>query len=345
MPPPNPDPKKTTMQPCNQHIFDPWNTSSTGHQSAENPYSRTTEWRDTRREKLARQFRSNQPSARGDVGGTHTLGKEDEREGEERGEWKWMSAQEATRNDLGVTDIRRYMGVSKAQPQPQPSSKLESQSDQQRQPTLKEKLALEPAGPPTISPLHNIFKPTDEGARHADFSSEKERKGIFTSLTFYINGSTYPTISDHKLKRLLADEGGNISLYLARKSVTHVILGAAAAAAAGANGVGRKTGGLLSAGKMQKEVLSKTSGYGKGVKYVNVEWVIESIKAGKKLAEARFSPSSTVMSSSSSARGNGLDKYKTTATGGGGVGVPVGQKSVYDMFNKSSTTRDNEDIG
>lgn len=73
--------------------------------------------------------------------------------------------------------------------------------------------------------------------------------------------------------------------------------------------------------------------------------VIESIKAGKKLAEARFSPSSTVMSSSSSARGNGLDKYKTTATGGGGVGVPVGQKSVYDMFNKSSTTRDNEDIG
>ncbi|KUL90041.1 hypothetical protein ZTR_02820 [Talaromyces verruculosus] len=271
MSPPNPDPKKTTIQPRNQHIFDPWNTSSTGHQRAENPYSRTTEWRDTRREKLARQFRSNQASARSDVRGTHTLGKEDERGGEEKGEWKWMSAQEATRNQLGVADIRRYMGVSKAQPQP--SSKPESQSDQQRQPTLKEKFAFEPGEPPTIPPSHNISKPTDEGDRHADFSSKKERKGIFTSLTFYINGSTYPTISDHKLKRLLADEGGNISLYLARKSVTHVILGASAAGG-GANGVGRKTGGLLSAGKMQKEVLSKTSGFGKGVKYVNVEWCV-----------------------------------------------------------------------
>ena len=73
--------------------------------------------------------------------------------------------------------------------------------------------------------------------------------------------------------------------------------------------------------------------------------VIESIKAGKKLPEARFSLPSTVMSSSSSVRRNGLDKYKTTTTGGGGVGVPVGQKSVYDMFNKFSTTRNNEDIG
>lgn len=62
------------------------------------------------------------------------------------------------------------------------------------------------------------------------------------------------------------------------------------------------------------------------------------------MPEARFSPYSTVVSFSSSARGNGLDKYKTTTTTGG-VGVPVGQKSVYDIFNKSSTTRNNEDIG
>lgn len=72
--------------------------------------------------------------------------------------------------------------------------------------------------------------------------------------------------------------------------------------------------------------------------------VIESIKAGKKLPEARFSCSSRVTSSSSSVRRNGLDKYKTNNPEGG-VGVPFGQKSVYDMFNKSSTTRTNEDIG
>lgn len=69
----------------------------------------------------------------------------------------------------------------------------------------------------------------------------------------------------------------------------------------------------------------------------HIDRVIESIKAGKKLPEARFSCSSSV-------RRNGLDKYKTNNPEGG-VGVPVGQKSVYDMFNKSSTTRTNEDIG
>lgn len=60
--------------------------------------------------------------------------------------------------------------------------------------------------------------------------------------------------------------------------------------------------------------------------------VIESIKAGQKLSEARFAPSpGGIISSSSSNRGR--------------VGVPVGQKSVYDMFTKSTATRNNEDIG
>jgi hypothetical protein len=237
---------------------------------------------------------------------------------------------------------------------------------------MKEKLTFESADGTTIPlPATNPPPSSTSETRHKD--SVGKRKGIFTHLTFYINGSTYPTISDHKLKRLLADEGGNISLYLARKSVTHVILGAATAITSSG---GRKSGGLLSAGKMQKEVLSKTSGFGKGVKYINVEWcgfpsfllvfagekkkvgllmvsvggcrVIESIKAGKKLPEARFSPSSSVISSSSlNVRGGGLNRYKTTGNGGG-VGVPVGQKSVYEMFNKSTistTNRSNEDIG
>lgn len=325
---------------------------------------------------MARQFRSDRDEvpSRDSLGGGGSYIAGNERR--EEGEWKWMSAQEATRNELGVADIRRYMGCvlkvqqpSQLQSQQKQESESESESGQQRQPTMKEKLTFESADATTIPlPATNPPSSTSE-TRHKD--SVGKGKGIFTHLTFYINGSTYPTISDHKLKHLLADEGGNISLYLARKSVTHVILGAATATTSSG---GRKSGGLLSAGKMQNEVLSKTSGFGKGIKYVNVEWcgfpfpssfcgkkkvgllmvlvggcrVIESIKAGKKLPEARFSPSSSVISSSSSnTRGDGLDRYKTTGNGGG-VGVPVGQKSVYDMFNKSTistTTRSNEDIG
>ncbi|KAF4958657.1 hypothetical protein F66182_18308, partial [Fusarium sp. NRRL 66182] len=228
---PSSNKKSPHSQPRNQHIFDPWNTSSTGHQRAENPYSRTTEWRDTRREKLARQFRSDHhtaPSSRDNLTGRGEGSYTNEPEaggGGEEGEWIWMSAQEATRNELGVADIRRYMGVSKPHPQPQQGQhgllkpEPQAQSEQQCQPAMKEKLAFEPATSPSLS---EISRPTEKG-----------RKGIFASLTFYINGSTYPTISDHKLKRLVAEEGGNISLYLARKSVTHVILGAAASSSQG----------------------------------------------------------------------------------------------------------------
>ncbi|KAF7170550.1 hypothetical protein CNMCM5623_002957 [Aspergillus felis] len=42
--------------PTNHDFFDPWNSSATGHQRAENPYSNTTSWRETRRAKLAIQF-------------------------------------------------------------------------------------------------------------------------------------------------------------------------------------------------------------------------------------------------------------------------------------------------
>ncbi|EED21822.1 conserved hypothetical protein [Talaromyces stipitatus ATCC 10500] len=304
----NPPAKRseTNPKPKNKHIFDPWNSSSTGHQRAENPYSRTTDWRDTRRDKLARQFRfasnnGDDGSLMRDGGGSYmTETKADGGGGGGEGEWKWMSAQEAKRNELRVRDIRRYMGgISKPPLQPLMTTTTTT--------TTKEKLILEP----------DESDPKNRKVR--------EEKGIFTHLTFYINGSTYPTISDHKLKHLLAEEGGNISLYLARKSVTHVILGSSATSNMSSAGTaGRKTGRLLASSKLQKEIVAKTSGFGRGVKYVNVEWVIESIKAGKKLPEARFSPSTF---SSMSRLGNFTR-----------VGVPAGQKSVYDTFNRSTTT-------
>ena len=91
---------------------------------------------------------------------------------------------------------------------------------------------------------------------------QKDRK-IFQHLCVYINGSTAPTVSDHKLKFLLADNGAKVSIALGRRSVTHVILGTP-------NALGGSGGGLA-AGKIQKEI--KRVG-GCGVKYVGVEWYV-----------------------------------------------------------------------
>lgn len=85
---------------------------------------------------------------------------------------------------------------------------------------------------------------------------------IFRDLCIYINGSTAPMVSDHKLKQLLSQHGARISIALGRRSVTHVLLGAPNGAKGGA-------GGGLAAGKIQKEI-KRVGGY--GVKYVGVDW-------------------------------------------------------------------------
>lgn len=101
---------------------------------------------------------------------------------------------------------------------------------------------------------------------------------IFAGLTFYINGSTAPHISDHKLKHLLSLHGGNLSIALGRKSVTHVIIGKP-----GSQGQG--CGGGLAGTKIQKEIARQR---GKAIHFVTAEWVVQSAKAGKRLAESRF---------------------------------------------------------
>jgi hypothetical protein len=93
---------------------------------------------------------------------------------------------------------------------------------------------------------------------------------IFSGLNIYLNGSTLPHISDHKLKRLLAQHGANISIALGRRTVTHVIL---------------SDKGRLAAGKIQKEV---TKIGGKGVKFVGVRWVLDSIEKGRRQPESQY---------------------------------------------------------
>ena len=86
-------------------------------------------------------------------------------------------------------------------------------------------------------------------------------KPIFAGLCFYINGSTAPLVSDHKLKHMLAAHGASHSIALGRRSVTHVILGTVSG-----NG---GAGGGLAATKIQKEI-SRTGG--KAVKFITAEW-------------------------------------------------------------------------
>ncbi|PHH66937.1 hypothetical protein CDD81_5289 [Ophiocordyceps australis] len=101
---------------------------------------------------------------------------------------------------------------------------------------------------------------------------------ILAGVVVHINGSTNPQISLHRLRLLLAHHGALSALHLARRRVTHVILGQPATPRAGA-------GGGLAAAKLQREIRRSS---GCAVKYVGVEWILESIKAGKRLPEARF---------------------------------------------------------
>jgi hypothetical protein len=123
----------------------------------------------------------------------------------------------------------------------------------------------------------------------------KPGKPIFRNLCIYVNGSTAPLISDHKLKHLLAKHGATLSLSLGRRIFTHVIVGKTVS-----NG---GAGGGLAGSKIQKEI---TRVRGKSIKFVTAEWAVESIKAGRRLNEAQFLNTRLV--------------------------APSGQKSVLGMF-------------
>ena len=108
-------------------------------------------------------------------------------------------------------------------------------------------------------------EPVEDLSHDKPQSESKQLPQIFSSLTVYINGTTMPLVSDHKLKHLLTTHGARLSIALRRRTVTHVILGKPNM------GVGNGAGGGLAGGKLEKEILRKR-GSGKGVRYVSVEW-------------------------------------------------------------------------
>ncbi|KAG8532569.1 uncharacterized protein KY384_002446 [Bacidia gigantensis] len=238
-------------------IFDPWNSSSTGHQRADNNLSGSTSWRQSRTLKLRNQF------AAGPGGGKRifdTVGAGSPNFGQdgrkENGSWEKgaKSLREPGWRDIGTM-------IAKGS---------EEESNDQKEERLRQS---------------QKFPETKLGVVDGEeiVGPKPQSKGIFYGLSFYINGSTAPMISDHKLKQLIAENGGKVSLGLARRSVSHVIVGRPNGRLGGA-------GGGLSGSKIEKEIQRVR---GCGVKFVAVEWFIESLKAGKRLPEHQFSGVST----------------------------------------------------
>ncbi|KAK8083319.1 hypothetical protein PG996_002100 [Apiospora saccharicola] len=260
--------------------FDPWNSSSSGHQRAENRLGASTGWRDSRNAKLHSQFRGDARRVSDAVGA---------------GARDWDPKLQAVvppelraRARCSVADMLAKPGTMQRS-----LSSFSSSSSTSLPSTASSKIGVDTAtGAPNKGGQSSTTKTTEERERPAEYTEkaddednqaspdQEEGPGrLFAGVVIYVNGSTHPQISDHKLKHALAKHGGRLSSHLGRKQVTHVILGRPI-------GGGGGSGGGLAGSKLQKEIQKVR---GAAVKFVGVEWILESIKAGKRLPEARFS--------------------------------------------------------
>ncbi|KAH0847025.1 BRCT domain-containing protein [Fonsecaea pedrosoi] len=294
-------PKQPPAPQPTRMFFDPFNSSSTGHQRAENRLSGSTSWRESRTYKLSHQFKD----ASGRGGDRHLadlVGAGSENFGldgrKANGDWEEGSQQGL--RETGWQDIRDLMGGCK--------KRLSERGGEDGEPGKKRLRAGQ--GQSHDGPRHqhrhkgetgescrsSIRRQQDKAALLADNrnnpntdhttttgtagadagSSSSQPPQIFRNLTIYLNGSSFPVVSDHKLKHLVAQHGGNASISLGRRTVTHVVLGTSAAG-----------GGGLAGGKIQKEVRLV---HGKGVKYVTAQWVVDSVARGVRQPESRYVP-------------------------------------------------------
>ncbi|KAF2012166.1 hypothetical protein BU24DRAFT_353048 [Aaosphaeria arxii CBS 175.79] len=283
-----------TAAPPTRTFFDPWNSSSTGHQRAENRLSGSTSWRDCRNRKLGEQFRS---SGRG--GGRRvadTVGAGSEGFGIDgrlaNGGWERGASGLRTGGQRSLVEV---WGARKRRC----SSSQEGESHTL---DINDKDIVLP--PPDHHHLPSSTSTSPPAQRPPSPSSPAQPKQIFSGLCMYINGSTAPLISDQNLKRLLATRGATTSVALGRRTVTHVVLGTPISH----RGSGSGSGGGLAASKIQREI-ERTGG--KGVRFVSVEWVLESVKADIRLPESRFASSTLRL-------------------------APEGQNSVYGMFTSKA---------
>lgn len=290
-------------------IFDPFNSSATGHQRAENRLSGSTSWRDSRALKLRSQFSSGAGGGArvSDTVGAGSLDFGLDGRTENGG---WMDGAKGLRGH-GQRSLWESMKIEKPRDErdderPTKRVKLEETSPPRaaattvvnpftpfRKPdgTIRESswTSRETSPSAFLSPMYTppeaLSSPSGrDGEPLAEDDVEEDttaasRPQIFANLAFYINGSTAP-LSDHQVKHMLSSHGGQISVALGRRSVTHVILGLPSSRGRGG------AGGGLAASKMQKEI-ARVRGSQK-VKFVTASWVAESVKAGKRLPESQF---------------------------------------------------------
>ncbi|BFZ58702.1 hypothetical protein PYCC9005_005767 [Savitreella phatthalungensis] len=115
-----------------------------------------------------------------------------------------------------------------------------------------------------------------------------EAKGIFAGCTFYLDGYMGGGCSDHSLKRLLTQNGGQLSLYMQKSRITHVVL---------------SEDGALATQKRRKECESTLRG--NRVKFVTVRWCHDSLEKGKRQPEWKYAG---MMQAGQRSVGNMLEK-------------------------------------
>ncbi|CAK4031739.1 Hypothetical predicted protein [Lecanosticta acicola] len=281
-------------------IFDPFNSSATGHQRADNRLGGSTSWRESRSRKLREQFNAGAGGGKrvSDTVGAGSLdfgrdgrtenggwvkGAKGLRTGGQRSLGESMKIEK--REDEGGERAKKRIKMEEEKPTAvvNPFTPFRKQhgtvretswtSHEQSPSDLLEPLVTPD---PSTDPIHQTQAETSNPP--TDVAETKPPPQIFSSLNFYINGSTAPH-SDHRIKHLLSTHGGNISIALGRRTVTHVIIGRP-------NNTGdRGCGGGLAGSKIQKEV-ARTGG--KAVRFVTADWVVESVEAGKRLPESRY---------------------------------------------------------
>ena len=272
LPKPQPQPRK--------HLhFDPWQSVSTGHQrpAQGGTFLGSTSWRDARSEKLTHQYKTGDclpGRGRGTRGEKPMLvpGAFDGKCGpdsppEASGEWAMLSEEEAKRNKLGVRDIRSFMGVGKRKAVDGLENQIQKQALAVPKTDKKEEnqASTRPETGTEAEAETSQEKPQSDSNTPLDL---KSTSNIFAGITIFINGSTLPQISEYKLKHLLASNGAKTSIYMARKTVTHVLVGQPNNGISGA-------GGGLSASKLQLEI---ARGGWKAVKVVSVDWYVFLIR-------------------------------------------------------------------
>ena len=329
--PPSQPPLPPPPQPTRQ-IFDPFNSSSTGHQRDANRLSGSTSWRASRTHKLSHQLRDT--SGRGGpqhlsdlVGaGSANFGLDGWKE---NGDWEkgapglredgWRDIRDmmqgprkrtsssrsseealtegpATKKTTNNKKVKRDDGTmsrhvttgeglqywqgrlstnktlisTAAEYNPNLKKKTSSvDPTSTKPPSTTDPEDLDDNGPDASAPASSLSRTTAAVTPRPPPPPPQ----IFSGLTIYLNGSTHPHISDHKLKHVLAQHGANVSIALGRRTVTHVILG---------------DKGGLAAGKIQKEVAGTRTNGAKGVKFVGVRWALDSVERGKRQPESRY---------------------------------------------------------